>query len=123
MSWETGNKGNSSRRGAKPGTEIELLVSQGQEKLRQIMPDGGPRSVIHPDAKPVLTSPNLRIHGVPFDDGGAITSPLPLISFATSSEAAQPTGVLCEHERGDRQQPYRRYRRATQTRPGRAVRL
>ena len=47
----------------------------------------GPRSVIQPEAKAVDTSPNFRIQGEPLADGGAITSPWPLISLATSTDA------------------------------------
>ncbi len=32
--------------GAKPGSDFEDLVRQGQDRLRQIMPTGGPRSAI-----------------------------------------------------------------------------
>jgi membrane protease subunit HflK len=36
----------SSGRGASPGSELEQLIGQGQERLKQIMPGGGPRSMI-----------------------------------------------------------------------------
>ena len=32
--------------GAKPGSDFEDLVRQGQDRLRQIMPSGGPRRII-----------------------------------------------------------------------------
>ena len=32
--------------GAKPGSDIEDLVRQGQDRLKQIMPSGGPRGAI-----------------------------------------------------------------------------
>jgi len=32
--------------GAKPGSDLEDMVRQGQDRLRQIMPTGGPRSAI-----------------------------------------------------------------------------
>jgi membrane protease subunit HflK len=32
--------------GAKPGSDIEVLVQQGRDRLKQIMPSGGPRLVI-----------------------------------------------------------------------------
>ena len=32
--------------GAKPGSDLEDMVRQGQDRLRQIMPSGGPRSAI-----------------------------------------------------------------------------
>jgi membrane protease subunit HflK len=41
-----GHRGGSSGRGASPGSELEQLIGQGQERLKQIMPGGGPRSVI-----------------------------------------------------------------------------
>ena len=41
-----GRGGGSSGRGASPGSELEQLLWQGQERLNQIMPGGGPRSVI-----------------------------------------------------------------------------
>jgi membrane protease subunit HflK len=36
----------SSGRGASPGSELEQLIGQGQERLKQIMPGGGPRSIM-----------------------------------------------------------------------------
>ena len=41
-----GHRGGSSGRGDGPGNELEQLIGQGQERLKQIMPGGGPRSVI-----------------------------------------------------------------------------
>ena len=32
--------------GAKPGSDLEDLVRQGQDRLKQIMPSGGPRRII-----------------------------------------------------------------------------
>ena len=40
-----GHRGGPSGRGAGPGNELEQLIGQGREQLKQIMP-GGPRSVI-----------------------------------------------------------------------------
>jgi membrane protease subunit HflK len=41
-----GHRGGPSGRGAGPGNELEQLIGQGQERLKQIMPGGGPRGVI-----------------------------------------------------------------------------
>ncbi|MDH3282711.1 MAG: SPFH domain-containing protein, partial [Gammaproteobacteria bacterium] len=38
--------GNGHRRGPNPGSELEQLIGQGQDRLKQIMPDGGSRTVI-----------------------------------------------------------------------------
>lgn len=48
MTSQDGNNGlgNPWGSGARPGTEIENLIQQGQDRLRQIMPGGGPRGVI-----------------------------------------------------------------------------
>ena len=34
--------------GARPGSDFEDLVRQGQDRLKQVMPTGGPRSAIVP---------------------------------------------------------------------------
>jgi membrane protease subunit HflK len=41
-----GHRGGLWGRGPGPGSELEQLIGQGQERLKQIMPGGGPRSVI-----------------------------------------------------------------------------
>ena len=41
-----GHRGGPSGRGPGPGSELEQLIGQGQERLKQIMPGGGPRSII-----------------------------------------------------------------------------
>ena len=41
-----GHRSGSTGRGAGPGSELEQLIGQGQERLKQIMPGGGSRSVI-----------------------------------------------------------------------------
>jgi len=41
-----GHRGGPPGRGPGPGSELEQLIGQGQERLKQIMPGGGPRSVI-----------------------------------------------------------------------------
>ena len=48
MPSQNGNGGHGgSRRGqATPGSELEVLIRQGQDRLKQIMPSGGPRGVI-----------------------------------------------------------------------------
>jgi membrane protease subunit HflK len=48
MLSESGNGGRGSPwgSGAKPGSDIETLVRQGQDRLKQVMPGGGPRPVI-----------------------------------------------------------------------------
>jgi membrane protease subunit HflK len=48
MSSQTGNgnRGGSSGRGAKSGSELEQLIGQGQERLKQVVPDGGSSTVI-----------------------------------------------------------------------------
>ena len=48
MTSQNGNGGwnGSWSSGAKPGSDIEKLVRQGQDQLKQIMPSGGPRGVI-----------------------------------------------------------------------------
>ena len=45
MPSQTGN-GGPWRGGATPGSELEDLIRQGQDRLKQIMPSGGPRGVI-----------------------------------------------------------------------------
>jgi membrane protease subunit HflK len=45
MPSQTGN-GGPWRGGATPGSELEVLIRQGQDRLKQIMPSGGPRGVI-----------------------------------------------------------------------------
>ena len=48
MPSQNGNGGDGGpRRGqATPGSELEVLIRQGQDRLKQIMPSGGPRGVI-----------------------------------------------------------------------------
>jgi membrane protease subunit HflK len=48
MPSQNGNRGRGSPwgSGAKPGSDIEVLVQQGRDRLKQIMPSGGPRLVI-----------------------------------------------------------------------------
>src|SRR5258708_8656970 len=48
MPSQNGNGGRGSPwgSGAKPGSDFEDLVRQGQDRLRQIMPSGGPRRII-----------------------------------------------------------------------------
>tara|TARA_R110000787_G_scaffold88103_1_gene187243 strand:- start:1270 stop:2334 length:1065 start_codon:yes stop_codon:yes gene_type:complete len=48
MSWQNDNngQGDSRRSGAEAGSDIDDLVRQGQDRLKQIMPGGGPRNVI-----------------------------------------------------------------------------
>ena len=41
-----GHRGGPSGPGAGPGSELEQLIGQGQERLKQIMPGGGSRTVI-----------------------------------------------------------------------------
>ncbi len=41
-----GGHGGPGRGGATPGSELEVLIRQGQDRLKQIMPSGGPRGVI-----------------------------------------------------------------------------
>ena len=36
-----GHRGGSTGRGASPGSELEQLIEQGQQQLKQIMPGGG----------------------------------------------------------------------------------
>src|SRR6267154_1900444 len=43
---DSGGRGGPWGRGAKPGSDIQDLVRQGQDRLKQIMPSGGPRRVI-----------------------------------------------------------------------------
>jgi membrane protease subunit HflK len=45
MPSQTGN-GGPRRGGATPGSELEVLIRQGQDRLKQIMPSGGPLGVI-----------------------------------------------------------------------------
>jgi membrane protease subunit HflK len=45
MPSQTGN-GGPGRGGATPGSELEVLIRQGQDRLKQIMPSGGPAGVI-----------------------------------------------------------------------------
>jgi membrane protease subunit HflK len=42
-----GHRGGSTGRGAGPGSELEQLIGQGQERLKQIMPGGGPRTAYY----------------------------------------------------------------------------
>ncbi|MEE8055913.1 MAG: FtsH protease activity modulator HflK [Gammaproteobacteria bacterium] len=48
MPSQNGNGGHGGpwRGGATPGSELEVLIRQGQDRLKQIMPSGGPRGVI-----------------------------------------------------------------------------
>ena len=48
MPAQNGNRGRDGPwgSGAKPGSDIEVLVRQGQDRFKQIMPSGGPRLVI-----------------------------------------------------------------------------
>ncbi|CAK0755946.1 modulator of FtsH protease HflK [Gammaproteobacteria bacterium] len=48
MAWQKGNggRGGSWGSGAKPGAEIEYMVRQGQDQLKQILPGGGPRRTL-----------------------------------------------------------------------------
>ncbi|MDH4000761.1 MAG: FtsH protease activity modulator HflK [Xanthomonadales bacterium] len=48
MSSQTGNGkwGSPSGRGVNPGSELEQLIEQGQERLKQVMPDGSSSKVI-----------------------------------------------------------------------------
>ena len=48
MSWQTGNGNRSgpSGRGGNPGSDLEKLIGQGQEQFKQMMPGGGPRTLI-----------------------------------------------------------------------------
>jgi len=41
-----GHRGGPGRRGATPGSELEVLIREGQDRLKKIMPSGGPRGVI-----------------------------------------------------------------------------
>lgn len=41
-----GHRGGFSGRSANPGSELETLIGEGQERLKQMMPDGGPRGAI-----------------------------------------------------------------------------
>jgi len=41
-----GYRGGPSGRGANPGSELEQLIGEGQERLKQMMPEGGSRTVI-----------------------------------------------------------------------------
>jgi modulator of FtsH protease HflK len=41
-----GGRGGPWGSGTKPGSDIQDLVRQGQDRLKQIMPTGGPRRVI-----------------------------------------------------------------------------
>src|SRR6202011_5075396 len=43
---DNGSRGGPWGSGAKPGSDIEDLVRQGQNRLKQIMPSGGPRRAI-----------------------------------------------------------------------------
>ena len=40
-----GRGGGFSGRSANPGSELEQLIGEGQERLKQMMPDGGSRTV------------------------------------------------------------------------------
>jgi membrane protease subunit HflK len=44
--WGDGGQGGPWGSGAKPGSEIEEMVRQGQDRLKKIMPSGGPRGAI-----------------------------------------------------------------------------
>jgi len=44
--WNDGGRGSPWGNGAKPGSEFEEIVRQGQDRLKQIMPSGGPRGII-----------------------------------------------------------------------------
>src|SRR5689334_18502789 len=44
--WDNGGQGGPWGRGAKPGSEIDKMVRQGQDRLKQIMPSGSPRGTI-----------------------------------------------------------------------------
>ena len=48
MPWQNGNGGRGGPwgRGAKPNSDIEGLVRQGQDRLKEIRPRGGPRGAI-----------------------------------------------------------------------------
>ena len=48
MPSQNGNGGHGGpwRGQATPGSELEVLIRQGQDRLKQIMPSGGPRGVI-----------------------------------------------------------------------------
>ncbi len=48
MPSQNGNGGHGGpwRGGATPGSELEVLIRQGQDRLKQIIPSGGPRGVI-----------------------------------------------------------------------------
>src|SRR5215218_9673012 len=46
MSWQSGSRGSPSDSGTKAGSDIEDLVRQGQDRLKQIMPAGRPRGII-----------------------------------------------------------------------------
>ena len=41
-----GHPGGPGRRGTIPGTDIENMLRQGQDRINQIIPSGGPRGVI-----------------------------------------------------------------------------
>ena len=48
MPTQNGNgyRGGPSRRGSNPGSELEQLIGEGQERLKQLLPDGGSRTPI-----------------------------------------------------------------------------
>ena len=45
MNWQNDNRGRPGRRsnGARPGSELEDIILQGQERLKQMVPGGSPR--------------------------------------------------------------------------------
>jgi modulator of FtsH protease HflK len=46
MPWQSGGRGNPWDSGTKAGFDLEYILQQGQDRLKQIMPAGGPRGVI-----------------------------------------------------------------------------
>ena len=44
--WKSGGRDGPWGNGGKPGSEIEEIVRQGQDRLKQIMPSGGPHGVL-----------------------------------------------------------------------------
>ena len=46
MQIGSGYRGGSSGRGPNPGSELEQLIGEGQERLKQVLPDGGSSSFI-----------------------------------------------------------------------------
>ena len=45
MSWQNDNKGRRPGNGAIPGSELEELMRQGQQRLKQVLPGGGSRGI------------------------------------------------------------------------------